>query len=228
MKPAVEFTDVHVPQTASSRGGSSRRVAEVVQSGGDQNNPQPRGVEGDMTFHVSPPAGEQTASSSGDSGGRVTEVVQSGGDQNSPQPRGVGEGMTLHVSPPAGEQTASSSGDSNGRVAEVVQPGGDQNNPEPRDVEEGMTFHVAPPAGEQTASGLGGSGESDAGDTEVVADAAQSGAERQPAGLLTRTGNDEEGAFGGNDEYDSFVAGGQNATDMAQSGLGRSSPTPRR
>ena len=228
MKPTVEFTDVHVPQTASSPGGSSGRVAEVVQPSGDQNNPQPRGVEEGMTLHLPLLAGEQTASSSGDSSRRVAEVVQSGGDQSNPQPRGVGEGMTLHDSPPAGEQTASSSADSNGRVAEVVQPGGDQNNPEPRGVEEGVTFHVPPPAGEQTASGFGGSGESDAGDTEVVANAAQSDAERQPSGLLTRTGNDEQGAFGGNDEYDSFVAGGQNATDMAQSGLGRSSPTPRK
>ena len=206
-------TDVHVPvggQTGSSPGGNSN---------GGENELNPQSVEEGVKPHVLSPAGEQPASGSGGS---------SDDDEHKREPKGVEEGVEHHVPPPAGEQTASSSVDSSGRVAEVVQSGGDQNNPQPRGVEEGVTFHVPPPVGEQAANGFGSSGESDAEDTEVVADAAQSDAERQPAGLLTRTGNDEEGAFGGNDEYDSFVAGGQNATDMAQSGLRRSSPTPRR
>ena len=232
-------TDVHVPveeQMGGGPGGSSN---------GGENELSPRGVEeksvrkagsshtgstidvhslysipptsvrlrqrvetGNTDVHV--PVGEQTGSSPGGN---------SNDDENEPNPRRVEEGVKPHILSPAGEHPASGSGGSSDD---------DEHKRKPKGVEEGVTLHVPPPAGEQAASGFGSSGESDAGDTEVVANAAQSDAERQPAGLLTRTGNDEEGAFGGNDEYDSFVAGGQNATDMAQSGLGRSSPTPRR
>ena len=235
-------------QIASGSGGSSKPVAvakgvaESVQSGGDQSNTTPRGVGGRVKPHVPPPAGEQTPSSSGGSSEPVVgntkgvaKAVQSGGDQNNPKPKGGEEGFRLLVSPPAGEQTASGSGGSSKPVAgdtkgvaKAVQSRGDQRSPTPEGVEEGFKLHVPPLAGEQTTSGSGDSSEPVAGDTKGVAKAAQSNTEKQTAGRLTPTGNDKGGTFGGNGEYDSFVAGGQNAADVAQSGLGRSSPTPRK